>query len=335
MEQQIQIKQPAEQILADAAAYFARRRAKVSDRTDQGFRFGFEGGGEQEGGRVSVASAAGGMSAVTVEAEGLGVMAIAEGCIRELRKQARDAGRQGRLSAGNNVGSGFSDLRQRLGMPEVSPVAPPRPGGRPNRPVSAGGAPGGAPLTTVVAGAAAGGPAAHPQPLQGPPLQGPPLQGSMSAPQGPGLQGPGLQEDAQEVHGAEAASQPSPVGAGAAPASEPVDADPSNSAVPAATAAVEVHDGAAPGLDPTGQDTARLPQRELAMSTGDAQVTTGQQPGHESMVTLAPSAEQVGGVPDASDVHLGSATGAQAVPGRQTPGPASGEPAGEAAPPER
>ncbi len=326
MEQQIQIKQPAEQILAEAAAYFARRRAKVSDRTDQGFRFGFEGGGAQEGGRVSVAPAAGGMSAVTVEAEGLGVMAIAEGCIRELRKQARDAGRQGRLSAGNNVGSGFSDLRQRLGMPEVSPVAPPRPGGRLNRPISTGGAP----LTTVGAGAAAGDPGAHPQPQQDPPLQG-----SMSAPQGSAPQGPGLQEDAQEVHGAEAATQPSPVGAGAAPASEPVDADPSNSAVPAATAAVEMHDGAAPGLDPTGQDSARLPQRELAMSTGDAQVTTGQQPGHESMVTLAPSAEQVGGVPDASDVHLGSATGAPAVPGRQTPGPASGEPAGEAAPPER
>src|SRR5262249_13803154 len=104
MQQQVQVSQPRAKLLDEAAAFFSRRRAKVSERTDRGFRFGLEGSAESDGGRVSVSSGAGGTSTVTVEAEGLGVLAIAEGFVRELRKQARDAGRQGRASAAGGGG---------------------------------------------------------------------------------------------------------------------------------------------------------------------------------------------------------------------------------------
>ncbi|HEX2037779.1 MAG TPA: hypothetical protein VHS99_26715 [Chloroflexota bacterium] len=122
MQQEIQTNQPADRLVAEAAAFFTKRRAKVSERTERGFRFGLEGGDEQEGGRVTVAPAKDGGSTVTVQADGLGVLAIAEGFIRELRKQARDASRVGRSGAATGgFGSGFADLRQRLGMPEPPP----------------------------------------------------------------------------------------------------------------------------------------------------------------------------------------------------------------------
>jgi hypothetical protein len=126
MQQQIQIRQSSERCLAEAIAFFARRRAKVSDRTERGLRFGLEGSGSDEWGRVTVAPGAGGATTVTVEAEGLGVMAIAEGFIRELRKQARDADRLSRDAgrAGASLSAGFADLRQRLGMPEPAPPPP-------------------------------------------------------------------------------------------------------------------------------------------------------------------------------------------------------------------
>jgi hypothetical protein len=129
MQQQIQIRQSPEQCLAEASAFFARRRAKVSDRSERGLRFGLEGSGSDEGGRVTVAPGASGATTVTVEAEGLGVMAIAEGFIRELRKQAKDADRLTRDGgrAGATLSAGFADLRQRLGMPEPAPASPPPP----------------------------------------------------------------------------------------------------------------------------------------------------------------------------------------------------------------
>src|SRR5215211_6267834 len=110
MQQQIQTTQSPEQCLAEATAFFTRRRAKVSDRTERGLRFGLEGGEAEDGGRVTVAPGGGGTT-VTVEAEGLGVLAIAEGYIRELRKQARGAGRQTRPGSAG-ASSGFADLRQ-------------------------------------------------------------------------------------------------------------------------------------------------------------------------------------------------------------------------------
>ncbi|HEX2324805.1 MAG TPA: hypothetical protein VHQ00_05355, partial [Chloroflexota bacterium] len=141
MQQQIQTAQTPQQCLAEATAFFTRRRAKVSDRTEQGFHFGLEGTGAEDGGRVTVAPSAGGGSTVTVEADGLGVLAIAEGFVRELRKQARGAGRQDRASSVAGSSSGFADLRQRLGMPEPPPERPaPPPAGR--RPVPPPGAPG-------------------------------------------------------------------------------------------------------------------------------------------------------------------------------------------------
>jgi hypothetical protein len=128
MEQQIQINQPPERVLDQAASFFAKRRARVSDRTDRGFRFGLQGGAGQDSGRVTVAPSGGGTSTVTVQADGLGVMAIAESFVRELRKQARDQGRTAQRSqlagGGTTMRGDFSGLRERLGMPPVE--RPPR-----------------------------------------------------------------------------------------------------------------------------------------------------------------------------------------------------------------
>jgi hypothetical protein len=131
MQQQIQSRQSAEALLSEAIGFFTRRRAKVSERSEQGFRFSLEESPEADAGRVTVTPASGGSSNVVVEAEGLGLMAIAEGFIRELRKQARDSGRQTRAGTGASVGSGFADLRQRMGMPEPPLERPARPAGPP------------------------------------------------------------------------------------------------------------------------------------------------------------------------------------------------------------
>ena len=131
MQQQIQISRRPEQVLNDAASFFAKRRAKVTDRTERGFRFGLQGSSAQDGGRVSVAPGAGGVCTVTVQADGLGVMAIAEGFVRELRKQARDQGRTAQRGQRTDAGpmrGDFSGLRERLGMPPERPFRPaPRP----------------------------------------------------------------------------------------------------------------------------------------------------------------------------------------------------------------
>ncbi len=134
MQQQIQISRRPEQVLNDAASFFAKRRAKVTDRTERGFRFGLQGSSAQDGGRVSVAPGAGGVCTVTVQADGLGVMAIAEGFVRELRKQARDQGRTAQRGQRTDAGpmrGDFSGLRERLGMP---PERPSRPAPRPTPP---------------------------------------------------------------------------------------------------------------------------------------------------------------------------------------------------------
>jgi len=119
MQQQIQINQSPEQILNDASSFFAKRRARVTERTAQGLRFGLQGGAGDDG-QVTVAPGAGGGSTVTVQAEGLGVWAIADGFIRELRKQARDQGRGGQrppgASGAGTMRGDFSGLRERLGM---------------------------------------------------------------------------------------------------------------------------------------------------------------------------------------------------------------------------
>jgi hypothetical protein len=125
MQQQVQINQSPERVLTDAAAFFAKRRTKITDRDPKGFRFGLEGADAREGGRVTVASGPGGGSTVTVQADGLGVMAIAEGFVRELRKHARSVDRRARTPARDVARGGFGDLRERLGMPE--PVAQQRP----------------------------------------------------------------------------------------------------------------------------------------------------------------------------------------------------------------
>jgi hypothetical protein len=121
MQQQVQTHLGAGQVIAEASSFFTKRRARVTDRSDTGFRFGLP--GSDESGTVSVSSGAGGSgSTVTVEAEGLAILAIAEGFVRELRKQSRS---QTRAGGGGGANAGFGDLRQRLGMPE--PVRAPRP----------------------------------------------------------------------------------------------------------------------------------------------------------------------------------------------------------------
>ncbi len=112
MQQVVQTSLPAQQVLSEASSFFTKRRAKVSDRTPEGFSFTLE--GSDDGGRLRVSGTGGPATTVTVEAEGLGVLAIAEGYVRELRKASKTQGRA--AAGGGNVA--LSDLRQRLGMPE-------------------------------------------------------------------------------------------------------------------------------------------------------------------------------------------------------------------------
>ena len=114
MQQQVQTALSAEQVLNDASSFFTKRRARVSERTSQGFKFALP--GAEDGGSLSIAPAGSGGTTVTVEVEGLGVLAIAEGYLRELRKQSKN---QPRVPGASNVA--LSDLRQRLGMPEPRP----------------------------------------------------------------------------------------------------------------------------------------------------------------------------------------------------------------------
>lgn len=131
MQQQIQVTQPPERVLNEAASFFSKRRIKVSDRSEKGFRFGLQGGAGDDSGRVTIASGSGGVSTVTVQADGLGVLAVAEGLVRELRKQARDQGRGAQRyqagGAGSTMRGDFSGLRERLGMPPERIERPPRP----------------------------------------------------------------------------------------------------------------------------------------------------------------------------------------------------------------
>ena len=114
MQQQVQTSLSAEQVLSEASTFFTKRRARVSDRTSEGFKFALP--GAEDGGSLRISPAGSGGTTVTVEAEGLGVLAIAEGYVRELRKQTKN---QPRAGGGSNVA--LSDLRSRLGMPEPRP----------------------------------------------------------------------------------------------------------------------------------------------------------------------------------------------------------------------
>ncbi|HEU5316598.1 MAG TPA: hypothetical protein VFX49_10845 [Chloroflexota bacterium] len=135
MQQQVQTHLTPEQVLSEASSFFVKRRAKVSERTPHGFSFALP--GAEDGGRLSVAPGGGAGTTVTVEAEGLGVLAIAEGYVRELRKQSRSQGR----SAGPSGGVALTDLRQRLGMPEPRPrQRPPAEPGTPGESSEVGGA---------------------------------------------------------------------------------------------------------------------------------------------------------------------------------------------------
>jgi hypothetical protein len=157
MQQQVQTTLSAEQVLNEASSFFTKRRAKVSDKTKDGFKFALQ--GAEDGGSLSVAPGGSGGTTVTLEVEGLGVQAIAEGYVRELRKQSKGQTRGGSAS---NVA--LTDLRQRLGMPEPRPRQRPTeeaPSGRPDGPApteaaaaTPEGAPAGAPAPAIEAGAA-------------------------------------------------------------------------------------------------------------------------------------------------------------------------------------
>ncbi len=127
MQQQIQVQQPAQQVVQDGVSFFSRRGAKVVERDDHGFRMSLAG----DGGRVTVTPTVEGGSIVTVEAEGLGVMALADQFVRDLRRQsrlqARDGERPTRAGAAVTLRGGFGDLRERLGIPAPEPPHPSRP----------------------------------------------------------------------------------------------------------------------------------------------------------------------------------------------------------------
>jgi hypothetical protein len=114
MQQQVQTALSAAQVLSEASSFFTKRRARVTDKTDRGFKFALP--GAEDGGSLSISPAGAGGTTVTIEVEGLGVQAIAEGYVRELRKHSKS---QARAGGGSNVP--LSDLRQRLGMPEPRP----------------------------------------------------------------------------------------------------------------------------------------------------------------------------------------------------------------------
>jgi hypothetical protein len=134
MQQQVQVQQPAQQVVQEGVSFFSRRGAKVVEQDDRGFRMSLAG----DGGRVTVTPTVEGGSIVTVEAEGLGVMALADQFVRDLRKQSRLQARNGerpaRAGGAVTLRGGFGDLRERLGMP-----APPRPepAGEPEAPGAA------------------------------------------------------------------------------------------------------------------------------------------------------------------------------------------------------
>ena len=130
MQQQVQTALSPEQVLNEASSFFTKRRARVSDKTKDGFKFALQ--GAEDGGSLSIAPGGSGGSTVTIDVEGLGVQAIAEGYVRELRKQSKGQSRGGSAS---NVA--LTDLRQRLGMPEPRPRQRPAdeaPAGRPDGP---------------------------------------------------------------------------------------------------------------------------------------------------------------------------------------------------------
>ncbi len=271
MQQQVQVSRLPDQVLDDAAAFFARRGARVWDRTGSGLRFALHGAQSGEGGRVVVAPAAG-STTVTVEADGLSVWAMAESFVRELRKQAkgqaRDAARQARSDAAATIRGSFSELRQRLGMPapersaepetegprERRPARPPRaPEARPRTPerrarraepaetATVAGAPAEAPAPAPdadhrPAGAGANEPGAAPHPAGGPPADD---------------QARGLAEPAPALETL-AATPPSPEMAGAVPEPDQVAAG-----EPSATAAA--HSGAGSPAHPPTLDPSKPP----------------------------------------------------------------------------
>ena len=337
MRQQVQITQPADQFLSDAAAFFAKRRAQISDRTDRGFRFGLQGGDQRDGGQGTVTPAAGGGSTVTVQADGLGVMAMAEGFVRDLRKQARDAGRQGRSGAGaaggGGGGGGFADLRQRLGMPAPAPApAPPRrapagdaPEDVPEAPAAASARPAPIPLA-----AAAGAGEARPE---------------EAAPAVPG----GAVESAIA-----AAAQATPDAVATSGAGEPVQ----TGVAPVAEMAVSedrwVHpDGPAPkealvASPDTGPQSPPAPETAVAPHPAFTGPTStppegpaAAPPVNEALAATPASAEQIGGVPDTGQVQVQGGMASEAAgqtearPGfGDRPAPRPGAAGGET-PPER
>gem|GEM_PF-3369781 len=139
MQQQVQTHLSAEQVLSEATSFFSKRRARISDRSNDGCSFSLQ--GSEESGRVGIAKASGaGSSAgpgciVTVEAEGVTILAIAEGFVRELRKQSKSQPRSASGAAGN---TGFGDLRQRLGMPEPPRAPRPQPQAPATQPMTTG-----------------------------------------------------------------------------------------------------------------------------------------------------------------------------------------------------
>ncbi|HEV2125177.1 MAG TPA: hypothetical protein VGW38_20700 [Chloroflexota bacterium] len=322
MQQQIQTNQSAEQVLNDAASFFSKRRAKILERGAHGFRFGLP--GSSGSGSITVDRASGASATtVTVEAEDLSIMAIAEGFVRELRKQARDAGRQAKAGATNTVA--LSDLRQRLGMPEprVRPVARPGQPGQPGqRPP---GAPAGASAETSISdpGVAAAEAQTAPTPAGPPPAMSNAAQANMpsvtgapmtlSAEAGPPTESPLAGSVVPPGGGGE-----SPIpGASAGPGALSVQATAPDGPAPIEAAQVTPEGG--PQSAPTGQAAveAAHPSFEGPVPSSEQRVGTTDPASGASAGAFA-SAEQTGGVPQADEVVV------ETEPVRPNPGTPAG-----------
>ncbi len=134
MAQQLRLNQTPDQALASFGNLLRQRGAKIVGREPGSLRFGLT---DDPTGSVQVTAHADGGASLTVEATSLALIAIVDGVVRELRRAPRGASATPatRSASPRGMNVGFSNLRERLGMPppepapaeEVAPDSAPRP----------------------------------------------------------------------------------------------------------------------------------------------------------------------------------------------------------------
>ncbi|NDF39999.1 MAG: hypothetical protein EB140_13885, partial [Proteobacteria bacterium] len=121
MAQQLRLNQTPDQALASFGNLLRQRGAKIVGREPGSLRFGLT---DDAAGSVQVTAHADGGANLTVEATSLALIAIVDGVVRELRRAPKGASAAPASPStsprGMNVG--FSNLRERLGMPPPEPA---------------------------------------------------------------------------------------------------------------------------------------------------------------------------------------------------------------------